>query len=42
MNVEGDECKNSEVALNVERPLKRRMKIKREGDSCSWNNFKYE
>lgn len=30
------------VAINVEKPLKRRMKIKREGDSWSWLNFKYE
>lgn len=30
------------VSLNVEKPLKRRMKIKREGDNWSWLNFKYE
>lgn len=30
------------VAINVEKPLKRRMKIKREGDAWSWVNFKYE
>lgn len=30
------------VVLNVENPLKRRMKIKREGDAWSWINFKYE
>lgn len=30
------------VALNVEKPLKRRIKIKRVGDSWSWINFKYE
>lgn len=30
------------VAINVEKPLKRRMKIKREGDAWSWINFKYE
>lgn len=28
--------------MNVLRPLKRRMKIKREGGSWSWINFKYE
>lgn len=30
------------VLLNAEKPLKRRMKIKREGDNWSWLNFKYE
>lgn len=30
------------VAMNVDKPLKRRMKIKREGDAWSWINFKYE
>lgn len=30
------------VAINVEKPLKRRVKIKREGNSWSWLNFKYE
>lgn len=30
------------VAINVEKPIKRRMKIKREGDSWSWLNLKYE
>lgn len=30
------------VLLNVEKPLKRRMRIKREGDGWSWLNFKYE
>lgn len=30
------------VLMNVEKPLKRRMKIKREGDNWSWLNFKYE
>lgn len=30
------------VALNVGKPLKRRMKIKREGNNWSWINFKYE
>lgn len=30
------------VSLNVEKPLKRRVKIKRECDSWSWLNFKYE
>lgn len=30
------------VAINVAKPLKRRMKIKQEGDTCSWINFKYE
>ncbi|KAK1394646.1 hypothetical protein POM88_013702 [Heracleum sosnowskyi] len=28
------------VAMNVEKPLKRRMKIKRERDNWSWLNFK--
>lgn len=30
------------VMVNVEKPLKRRLKIKREGDNWSWMNFKYE
>lgn len=30
------------VKLDVEKPLKRRLKIKPEGDSWSWINFKYE
>lgn len=30
------------VLLNVEKPLRRRLKIRREGDSWSWVNFKYE
>lgn len=30
------------VAVNVEKPLTRRMKIKREGNQCNWINFKYE
>ncbi|XP_074346236.1 uncharacterized protein LOC141685007 [Apium graveolens] len=30
------------VVLNTEKPLKRRMKIKREGNNWSWINFKYE
>lgn len=30
------------VMINVEKPLKRRLKIKREGDSWNWVNFKYE
>ncbi|KAL8148422.1 hypothetical protein AgCh_005694 [Apium graveolens] len=30
------------VTLNVQKPLKRRVKIKREGDGRSWVNFKYE
>lgn len=30
------------VILNIEKPLKRRMKIKREGGNWSWVNFKYE
>ncbi|XP_074352060.1 uncharacterized protein At4g02000-like [Apium graveolens] len=30
------------VSINVEKPLKRRLKIKREGDNWSWLNFKYE
>ncbi|XP_074336020.1 uncharacterized protein LOC141673185 [Apium graveolens] len=30
------------VAVNIEKPLKRRLKIKREGGSWSWLNFKYE
>lgn len=30
------------VALNVEKPIKRRMKIKREGGEWHWVNFKYE
>lgn len=30
------------VQLDVQKPLKRRMKIKREGGSWNWVNFKYE
>lgn len=30
------------VTLNIHKPLKRRMKIKREGGNSSWVNFKYE
>ena len=30
------------VTINVHKPLKRRMKIKREGGEWSWLNFKYE
>lgn len=30
------------IMMNVLKPLKRRMKIKREGGSWSWINFKYE
>lgn len=30
------------VAMNVEKPLKRRMKLKRDGGNWSWINFKYE
>lgn len=30
------------VALNVEKPLKRRMKLKRDGNNWNWINFKYE
>lgn len=30
------------VTMNIEKPLKRRMKIKKEGDKWSWINFKYE
>lgn len=30
------------VTMNMEKPLKRRMKIKREGGDWSWINFKYE
>lgn len=30
------------VILNVERPLKRKTKIKREGDAWSWIMFRYE
>lgn len=30
------------VTLDIHKPLKRRMKIKREGGSWSWINFKYE
>ncbi|XP_074378336.1 uncharacterized protein LOC141719869 [Apium graveolens] len=30
------------VMLNIMKPFKRRMKIKREGGSWSWINFKYE
>lgn len=28
--------------MDVRKPLKRRMKIKREGEDWSWINFKYE
>lgn len=35
-------CVRIRVILNVEKPLKRRMKIRREGDNWSWLNFKYE
>ncbi|XP_074336503.1 uncharacterized protein At4g02000-like [Apium graveolens] len=30
------------VNLNIQKPLKRRMKIKREGGNWGWVNFKYE
>lgn len=30
------------ITINIEKPLKRIMKIKHEGDSSSWINFKYE
>lgn len=30
------------VTMNINKPLKRRMKIKLEGNSSSWINFKYE
>lgn len=30
------------VSLNITKPLKRRVKIKREGDGWSWLNFKFE
>lgn len=30
------------VTLNVEKPIKRRMKVKREGGDWNWINFKYE
>lgn len=30
------------VLLDINKPLKRRLKIKREGDSWSWLNFKYK
>lgn len=30
------------VLLDINKPLKRRLKIKREGDNWSWLNFKYE
>lgn len=30
------------VLINVEKPLKRRLKIKREGEGWNWLNFKYE
>lgn len=30
------------VALNIEKPLKRKMKLKREGNAWTWINFKYE
>lgn len=31
-----------QVIMNIDKPLKRRMKIKREGDTWCWINFKYE
>lgn len=30
------------VTMNVLKPIKRKMKIKRDGGTCSWINFKYE
>lgn len=30
------------VTMDVEKPIKRRMKVKREGGAWSWINFKYE
>lgn len=30
------------VTMDIKKPLKRRMKLKREGGSSSWINFKYE
>lgn len=30
-----------QVIMNIDKPLKRRMKIKREGDTWCWINFKY-
>lgn len=30
------------VSSNINKPLKRRLKIKREGNEWSWLNFKYE
>ncbi|KAL8112236.1 hypothetical protein AgCh_019798 [Apium graveolens] len=30
------------ITMNVEKPIKRRMKIKREGGEWNWVNFKYE
>lgn len=30
------------VVMNVEKPLKRRLRLKREGDNWHWINFKYE
>lgn len=30
------------VVMDVEKPLKRRMKVKREGGEWTWVNFKYE
>ncbi|KAL8128213.1 hypothetical protein AgCh_014971 [Apium graveolens] len=30
------------VTLDVEKPIKRRMKLKRDGNAWSWINFKYE
>lgn len=30
------------VTLDFDKPLRRRMKIKREGGDWSWPNFKYE
>lgn len=30
------------VAIDIEKPLKRRMKLKRDGNNWTWINFKYE
>lgn len=30
------------VTMDVDKPIKRRLKVKREGDEWSWVNFKYE
>lgn len=30
------------IKMNIDKPLKRRMKVKREGDAWGWINFKYE